>query len=100
MTHVCSSPSEPNKKRLTMSELNELNFSNSGLYKMNLESVKWFSLLSIQNIKSYFLYLNALIKPSKYLHISIIGELQSASIYQQFHLSVDNSLPTMNKSPQ
>ena len=66
---------------------------------MNLASVKWLSLLSIQNIKSYFLYLNVLIKPSKYLHISITGELQSENIYQQFHLSVDNALPTMNKSP-
>lgn len=57
---------------------------------MNLESVKWLSLLSIQNIKSYFLYLNVLIKQSKCLHISIIEELRSESVYQQFPLSVGN----------
>lgn len=60
-----------------MFELNELNFSSSSLYKTNLESAKWLSLLSIQNIKSYFLYLNVPIKQSKYLHILIIEELQS-----------------------
>lgn len=64
---------------------------------MNLESVKWLFFL-IQYIKRYFLYLNALIKYSRYLHISIIAELQSESVYQQFHLSLDNSLPTMDKS--
>lgn len=35
---ACSSPSEQKRKRLIMFELNELHFSNSGLYRMNLDS--------------------------------------------------------------
>lgn len=97
-----------NRMQLIMFKLDELNLSNSGLCKTNLESVKWLPLLSIQSIKSSFLYLIDLIEQSKYLTLqkncidyiySIIEELQNERVYQQFHLSVDSSLPTMNKSP-